>query len=140
MASTSKSIVLPCALFLAACGGDKPPPPLAAPPEPAAPAPAPAKPAGPLKVAFAYVGPVGDAGWSFSHDKGRKAVQLAANGLAYATGLEPPRPKLSKVDLAADGPRDEIRRGFLKVAQLQHGGVYKPAPRAMRNLMVEDKG
>lgn len=25
-----------------------------------------------LKVAFVYVGPVGDAGWSFAHDQGRK--------------------------------------------------------------------
>lgn len=29
----------------------------------------------PLKVAFAYVGPVGDAGWTFAHDNGRKAVE-----------------------------------------------------------------
>jgi basic membrane protein A len=29
---------------------------------------------GPLKVAFTYVGPVGDAGWTFAHDRGRKAV------------------------------------------------------------------
>jgi basic membrane protein A len=29
---------------------------------------------GPLKVAFAYVGPVGDAGWSYAHDLGRKAA------------------------------------------------------------------
>src|SRR6266852_8309216 len=34
-----------------------------------------AKAAGPLKVAFAYVGPVGDAGWTFAHDRGRKEVQ-----------------------------------------------------------------
>jgi len=30
---------------------------------------------GPLKIAFAYVGPVGDAGWTFAHDKARKAVE-----------------------------------------------------------------
>lgn len=30
--------------------------------------------AGPLKVAFTYVGPVGDAGWTFAHDRGRRAV------------------------------------------------------------------
>ncbi len=30
------------------------------------------KEAGPLKVAFAYVGPVGDAGWTFAHDKAAK--------------------------------------------------------------------
>ncbi len=39
----------------------------------AAPAPAP-KPE-PLKVAFIYVGPVGDGGWTFAHDNGRKAVE-----------------------------------------------------------------
>ena len=45
---------------------------------PAAPAsvaaPAPAK-AEPLKIAFAYVGPVGDGGWTFAHDLGRKAIE-----------------------------------------------------------------
>jgi basic membrane protein A len=29
----------------------------------------------PLKVAFAYVGPVGDGGWTFAHDNARKAVE-----------------------------------------------------------------
>jgi basic membrane protein A len=29
----------------------------------------------PLKIAFAYVGPVGDGGWTFAHDNGRKAVE-----------------------------------------------------------------
>ena len=49
----------------------------AAPAAPAA-APAAASPAAkaePLKVAFAYVGPVGDGGWTYAHDNGRKAVQ-----------------------------------------------------------------
>jgi len=51
----------------------------AAPPA-AAPAPAPAAaaapaPAAPLNIAFAYVGPVGDGGWSFAHDNGRKAIE-----------------------------------------------------------------
>ena len=45
----------------------------------AAPAPAPAaaeaSKAEPLKIAFAYVGPVGDGGWTFAHDNGRKAVE-----------------------------------------------------------------
>lgn len=45
-------------------------------PEPAA-APAPAEPPKPepLKAAWIYVGPTGDAGWSFAHDLGRKAVE-----------------------------------------------------------------
>ncbi|HEY8710318.1 MAG TPA: BMP family ABC transporter substrate-binding protein, partial [Burkholderiaceae bacterium] len=29
----------------------------------------------PLKIAFAYVGPVGDGGWTFAHDNARKALQ-----------------------------------------------------------------
>jgi basic membrane protein A and related proteins len=29
----------------------------------------------PLTVVFAYVGPVGDAGWSYAHERGRKAVE-----------------------------------------------------------------
>ncbi len=35
---------------------------------------APAK-AEPLKIGFAYVGPVGDGGWTFAHDNARKAVE-----------------------------------------------------------------
>ena len=45
----------------------------------AAPAPAPvtAAPAAvePLKIAFAYVGPVGDGGWSYAHDNARKDIE-----------------------------------------------------------------
>jgi simple sugar transport system substrate-binding protein len=45
--------------------------------EPAAAAPAatPAAKPAPLKIAFAYVGPVGDGGWTFAHDNGRKAIE-----------------------------------------------------------------
>ena len=39
-------------------------------------APAAAKPV-PLKVAFAYIGPVGDGGWTFAHDNARKALEKA---------------------------------------------------------------
>ncbi len=35
-------------------------------------------------------------------DKGRKAFEMAANIIAYATGLEPPRQKLDSVEIAAD--------------------------------------
>lgn len=38
-------------------------------------APAAASGAEPLKVAFAYVGPVGDGGWTFAHDNARKALE-----------------------------------------------------------------
>jgi simple sugar transport system substrate-binding protein len=44
--------------------------------EEAKPAPAAAAPkAEPLKIAFAYVGPVGDGGWTFAHDNARKALE-----------------------------------------------------------------
>ncbi len=57
---------------LVGCGKKEEPAPVPA-PEPAASAPAP-KPE-PLKIAFAYVGPVGDGGWTFAHDNGRKALE-----------------------------------------------------------------
>ncbi len=35
----------------------------------------------PLKVGFIYVGPVGDAGWTYAHDLGRVATEAALPGL-----------------------------------------------------------
>jgi simple sugar transport system substrate-binding protein len=58
---------------LVGCGKKEEPAPAPA-PAPVASAPAPAKPA-PLKIGFAYVGPVGDGGWTFAHDNGRKALE-----------------------------------------------------------------
>jgi len=43
---------------------------------------------GPLKVAFAYVGPVGDAGWTFAHDKARKAVEAEFGGKVVTSYVE----------------------------------------------------
>ena len=44
-----------------------------------APAPAPAAAAAPaadkLKIGFMYVSPIGDGGWTFQHELGRKAIQ-----------------------------------------------------------------
>ena len=57
---------------LVGCGKKEEPAPAPA-PAPAASAPAP-KPE-PLKIAFAYIGPVGDGGWTFTHDNGRKALE-----------------------------------------------------------------
>lgn len=68
---------------------------------------------------------------------GQKAFQLGANIIAYATGLEAPRPRLSRVEIATDNPTEKIKRGFLQVGQLRHEGDWQPAPKAMRNLMVE---
>ncbi|WP_367065340.1 BMP family ABC transporter substrate-binding protein [Oryzisolibacter sp. LB2S] len=60
------------ATALLGCGKKEEPAPAASAPAPAE-APA-AKPA-PLKVAFAYVGPVGDGGWSYAHDQARQKLQ-----------------------------------------------------------------
>lgn len=68
------SVILSAAA-LAGCGKKEEVKPAASTPAPApvaAPAPPPAD---PLKVGFIYVGPVGDAGWSFAHDLGRKAIE-----------------------------------------------------------------
>ena len=33
--------------------------------------------ADPLKVAFVYLGPIGDGGWTYQHDQGRLALEKA---------------------------------------------------------------
>ena len=63
---------------LVGCGKKEEAPAAAAAPATSAPATAAAPaatPAAPLNIAFAYVGPVGDGGWSFAHDNGRKALE-----------------------------------------------------------------
>ena len=59
-------------VVVAGCGRD----------EPKAPAPASASATGtaPLKVAFVYVSPVGDAGWTSQHDRGRRQMEDALGG------------------------------------------------------------
>jgi len=63
----------------------------------------------PLKVAFAYVGPVGDAGWTFAHDKARKAVEAEFGGKVTTTYVEnvPEAADAERVlrDMVAQGAR-----------------------------------
>jgi basic membrane protein A len=60
---------------LIGCGKkDEAPAPAAAPAAPAPTAAAPAS-AAPLNIAFAYVGPVGDGGWTYAHNNARKALE-----------------------------------------------------------------
>ena len=73
------------AAALVGCGKKEEPAPAAA-PAPVA-APEPAKP-GPLKIAFAYVGPVGDGGWSFAHDNGRKEMEKALGDKVVTSFVE----------------------------------------------------
>lgn len=89
---------LAAAAALVGCGKKEETPAAAAPAasEPVAAAPAP-KPE-PLKIAFAYVGPVGDGGWTFAHDNARKAVEKEFGDKVVTSFVE-------KVPEAADAER-----------------------------------
>jgi basic membrane protein A len=97
--------VLLSAATLAGCGRKEEPKPAASAPAPA-PAPAPAA-AAPLKVGFVYVGPVGDAGWTFAHDNGRKHIEAKFGDRIKTTFVEkvPEGPDAERVirDLVAQG-------------------------------------
>ena len=71
---TSGWAALAATAALVGCGKKEEAAPAAPASAPASAAEAPKKPE-PLKVAFAYVGPVGDAGWTFAHDNARKAIE-----------------------------------------------------------------
>src|SRR5512141_2097142 len=83
------------AAALVGCSKTEAPPPPAPAPAPAA---APAPKAEPLKIAFAYVGPVGDGGWTFAHDNGRKAIEKEFGDKIVTTYVE-------KVPESADAER-----------------------------------
>ncbi len=129
------------AAALAACGKKEEPAPA---PAPAAAAPAPAPKAEPLKIAFAYVGPVGDGGWTFAHDNARKALEKEYGDKIVTSFVE-------KVPESADAERvfrDLVGQGnklifgttfgymepMLKVApdatdvKFEHATGYKTAP------------
>ncbi len=75
------------AAALVGCGKKEESAPAPAPaPAPVTEAPAP-KPE-PLKIAFAYVGPVGDGGWSFAHDNGRKAIEKEFGDKVVTSAVE----------------------------------------------------
>ncbi len=75
------------AAALVACGKkDEPAPATPAPAEPAAAAPAPAT--GPLNIGFAYIGPVGDGGWTFAHDQARKKIEAEFGDKIKTTYVE----------------------------------------------------
>ena len=79
---------------LVGCGKKEEAPQAAAAPAASAPAPKPE----PLKIAFAYVGPVGDGGWTFAHDNGRKAIEKEFGDKVVTSFVE-------KVPVAADAER-----------------------------------
>jgi Domain of unknown function (DUF4159) len=73
-------------------------------------------------------------------DKGDNelAFRIGANVIAYATGLEPPKPRLTHMEVAPDGSSEpKVPRGFLKVGLVKHEGDFNAAAQAMPNLMLE---
>jgi basic membrane protein A and related proteins len=97
----------------------------------------------PLKVAFVYVGPVGDAGWTYAHDQGRQALEKAFGSKVKTTFVEsvPEGADAERVvrQLAADGNKVIFTTSFgymnatVKVAQsfpdviFEHATGYKTA-------------
>lgn len=129
------------AAALAGCGKKEEAAPAASATAPAASAPG-AK-AEPLKIAFAYVGPVGDGGWTYAHDNGRKAVQQAYGDKVVTSFVEkvPESADAERVirDMAAQGNKLIFGTTFgymepmLKVAgdtkdvKFEHATGYKQA-------------
>jgi hypothetical protein len=65
------------------------------------------------------------------------AYRLGGNIIAYATGMELPKPRLTRQEVLDEQKVERnVPRGFLKVAQLHHEGDWQPAPKAMANLML----
>ncbi len=129
------------AALLSACNKPAEAPPAAAAPAVAV-ASAPAKPE-PLKIAFAYVGPVGDGGWTFAHDNGRKAIEKEFGDKVATSFVEkvPESADAERVirDLAAQGNKLIFGTTFgymepmLKIAadtkgvKFEHATGYKTA-------------
>ncbi len=98
----------------------------------------------PLKVAFVYVTPVGQAGWTYQHDLGRREMERALGPAVKATVVEDVAegPDAERVmrDLARQGNRLIFATSFgylegaLRVAaefpgvKFEHAGGYKTAP------------
>lgn len=102
---------------------------------------APAHAADPLKVAFVYIGPVGDAGWTYAHEQGRLAMEKALAGKVKSTYVEnvPEGADSERVirKLAADGNKlifttsfgymnatEKVARAFPNVV-FQHATGFK---------------
>jgi basic membrane protein A and related proteins len=96
--SLLKAAALSALAAAALVGCSKSEAPAPAPAPAATPAAAPAPKAEPLKIAFAYVGPVGDGGWTFAHDNARKAIEKTYGDKIVTTYVE-------KVPEGADAER-----------------------------------
>jgi simple sugar transport system substrate-binding protein len=98
----------------------------------------------PLKVGFVYVSPIGEAGWTFEHDRARQAMQKALGARVQTTVVEgvAEGADAERVmrDLAQQGHGLIVATSFgylepaLRVAaefpavRFEHAGGYKTAP------------
>ena len=130
------------AAVLVGCGKKEEAAPTAAAPAPE-PTPAPVAKAEPLKIGFAYVGPVGDGGWTFAHDTARKKLEAEFGDKIQTTYVEsvPEGPDAERVlrDLASQGNKlifgttfgymDTIQKlsGDFKDVKWEHATGYKTA-------------
>ena len=97
----------------------------------------------PLKIAFVYVSPVGDAGWTFQHDQGRKEMEKALGAKVQTKFIEnvPEGADAERVirELAASGnklifttsfgymnPTEKVAKQFPAVT-FEHATGYKMA-------------
>jgi hypothetical protein len=71
--------------------------------------------------------------------RGQRAYQFAGNVIAYATGMQPPEQKGTRVKLADPKADASPPRGAFKPVQLKLPGETAPAPAAMRNLLAYTK-
>jgi len=99
-------------------------------------------PAAPPRVAFVYVSPIGDAGWTYQHDQGRQAMERALGIKATVVEGVSEGPDSERVmrDLASQGHQLIFATSFgylepaLRVAaeypqvKFEHAGGYKTAP------------
>ena len=73
-------------------------------------------------------------------DRAKLAYRLAGNIIAYATGLEPPKPRLDRPKIL-DPKEDKAAAGaryLIELAQVKHdGGDWQPAKNALRALAAE---
>lgn len=72
--------------------------------------------------------------WEYQDDNSIPALRLGANIISYVTGAEQLQDKLAERKVFKEGAEDEIKRNYLQVAKLRHGGDWNPAPMAVRNL------
>jgi hypothetical protein len=68
------------------------------------------------------------------NEKTLEAFHLGGNIIAYASGMELPKPRLTPADVIRKEEDRKIPRGFMKIVQVKYGDDWQPAPNAMKNL------